>query len=94
MYLEVAGKTDVGRKRDHNEDNFILVPEENVFCVADGMGGHSSGEVASQIAVTEIAEFFRMTSEDDEVTWPFKMDRERSYDENRIRLVSCRVLMR
>ncbi|MBQ4335118.1 MAG: Stp1/IreP family PP2C-type Ser/Thr phosphatase [Myxococcaceae bacterium] len=84
MYLEVAGKTDVGRKRDHNEDNFILVPEENVFCVADGMGGHSSGEVASQIAVTEIAEFFRMTSDDDEVTWPFKMDRERSYDENRI----------
>lgn len=84
MYLEVAGKTDVGMKRDHNEDNFLLLPEENVFCVADGMGGHSSGEVASQIAVNEIAEFFKMTSEDDEVTWPFKMDRARSYDENRI----------
>ncbi|MDR0966988.1 MAG: Stp1/IreP family PP2C-type Ser/Thr phosphatase [Myxococcales bacterium] len=84
MHLEVVGKTDVGRKRDHNEDNFLLLPEENVFCVADGMGGHSSGEVASQIAVTEIGEFFKMTSEDDEVTWPFRMDKAYGYDENRI----------
>lgn len=84
MHLEIAGRTDVGMKRKHNEDNFVLLPDENVVCVADGMGGHSCGEVASEIAVTEIAEFFRMTSEDDEVTWPFRMDKTRDYDENRI----------
>jgi Serine/threonine protein phosphatase len=84
MYLEVAGRTDVGMIRKHNEDNFILLPDENLFCVADGMGGHACGEVASEMAVTEIAEFFKTTSEDDEVTWPFRMDKDRTYDENRI----------
>lgn len=84
MHLEIAGRTDVGMKRNHNEDNFILLPDNNLVCVADGMGGHASGEVASEIAVTEIAEFFKMTSDDDEVTWPFRMDKTRDYDENRL----------
>lgn len=84
MRLEVAGKTHVGMKRNHNEDNYLLLPEENLFCVADGMGGHSSGEVASQIAVTEVAEFFKMTAADGDATWPYKMDKARNYDENRL----------
>jgi protein phosphatase len=84
MRLDVAGKTHVGMKRNHNEDNFLLLPEENLFCVADGMGGHSSGEVASKIAVTEIAEFFKATGRDTDATWPFKMDKARNYDENRL----------
>lgn len=95
MLLEVAGKTHVGMKRNHNEDNFLLLPEENFFCVADGMGGHSSGEIASKIAVTEVAEFFRMTSGDHDATWPFKMEKGRSYDENRlataIKLANSRI---
>ena len=48
------------------------------------MGGHSSGEIASKIAVDELAEFFRMTSRDQDATWPFKMDKTRNYDENRL----------
>jgi PPM family protein phosphatase len=95
MRLDVAGTTHVGMKRNHNEDNYLLLPEENLFCVADGMGGHSSGEIASKIAVTEVSEFFRMTAQDRDATWPFKMERARSYDENRlatsIKLANSRI---
>lgn len=84
MRIEVAGTTHVGMKRNHNEDNYLVAPEENLFCVADGMGGHSSGEIASKIAVEELGEFFRMTSRDGDATWPFKMDKSRNYDENRL----------
>jgi protein phosphatase len=84
MRIEVAGVSHVGMKRNHNEDNFLLLPEENLFAVADGMGGHSSGEIASKIAVTEVSEFFTMTSKDHDATWPFKMDKSKNYDENRL----------
>jgi protein phosphatase len=98
MHIEVAGTSHVGMKRNHNEDNFLLLPEEQLFCVADGMGGHAAGEVASQIAVDEMAEFFRMTGKDVESTWPYKMDRERSYEENRlatgIKLANRRIFER
>ncbi len=59
MRAIAAGLTDIGRERNHNEDRFILLPEFNVFVVADGMGGHQSGEVASRMAATTIASFFR-----------------------------------
>lgn len=84
MRIEVAGYTHVGMKRNHNEDNYLILPDEHLCCVADGMGGHASGEIASKIAVDELAEFFRMTSSDQEATWPFKMDKTRNYDENRL----------
>jgi protein phosphatase len=84
MRIEVAGHTHVGMKRNHNEDNYLILTDENLCCVADGMGGHSSGEIASKIAVEELAEFFRMTSRDQDATWPFKMDKGRNYDENRL----------
>ena len=84
MRLEAAGKTHVGMKRNHNEDNLLLLPEESLFCVADGMGGHSSGEIASKIAVNEVQEFFKYTAKDRDATWPFKMDKNRNYDENRL----------
>ena len=84
MRIEVAGRTHVGMKRTHNEDSFLVLPDEALFCVADGMGGHSSGEIASKIAIEELAEFFKLTSRDLEATWPFKMDKTRNYDENRL----------
>ncbi|MBM4283221.1 MAG: Stp1/IreP family PP2C-type Ser/Thr phosphatase [Deltaproteobacteria bacterium] len=84
MKLVAVGVSNVGMKRAHNEDNHILVPEENLFVVADGMGGHASGEVASEIAVTSVAEFFRRTSADEEQTWPYKEEKGLRYEENRL----------
>lgn len=84
MRLTSAGRTHVGMKRTHNEDSLRLLREENLFIVADGMGGHASGEVASQMSVETLAEFFRATAEDDEITWPYKMEKGRKYEENRV----------
>ena len=84
MKLRYAGLTHVGMKRTHNEDNLALLPEESLYIVADGMGGHASGEVASQMAVETITSFFRMTTRDEEVTWPFKEEKNLRYDENRL----------
>lgn len=53
------GATDVGMKRDHNEDSYLLAPDLNLFVVADGMGGHAGGEMASGIAVSTVEEVVR-----------------------------------
>jgi protein phosphatase len=83
MRIRYAAKTDVGMKRTHNEDYFSLLEEDHLFLVADGMGGHASGEVASKMATESIQEFFARTK-DDEITWPYKLDRQLSYVENRL----------
>ena len=83
MRIRYAAKTDVGMKRTHNEDYFSLLEDDQLFLVADGMGGHASGEVASKMAAESIQEFFSR-SKDAEATWPYKMDRHLSYVENRL----------
>jgi protein phosphatase len=84
MRVRFAGDSNVGMKRAHNEDSFYLPESERLAIVADGMGGHASGEVASRMAVETIAGFFKATQEEQQLTWPFKMDKGHRYDVNRM----------
>jgi serine/threonine protein phosphatase PrpC len=92
--IRYAAKTDVGMKRTHNEDYFALIEDEQLFMVADGMGGHASGEVASKLAAEVIGEFYRH-SKDQDATWPYRYDHNLSYVENRmvagIRLANAKI---
>ena len=78
-----AGLTDVGLQREHNEDSFAVVPAYDLYVVADGMGGHQAGDVASKMATQIIAEFFESAALE-EVTWPFSFDPSLSEEENRL----------
>jgi serine/threonine protein phosphatase PrpC len=84
MRVRFAGDSNVGMKRAHNEDSFYLPESERLAIVADGMGGHASGEVASRMAVETISGFFKATQEEQQLTWPFKMDKGHRYDVNRM----------
>lgn len=83
MRARAAGLSDVGLQREHNEDCFAVVPQHELFIVADGMGGHRAGDVASRLASESITEFFQRTASED-VTWPFHFDATLSDEENRL----------
>jgi PPM family protein phosphatase len=97
MQLQFGAATDVGRKRPHNEDSFCADPALGLFLVADGMGGHAAGEVASKTVAEAVRDFIVETQVDRDKTWPFAIDPELSYVGNRLRtaiLVANRLLSR
>jgi PPM family protein phosphatase len=85
MGIFAAGNTDIGCVRKHNEDSFLADQDLGLFIVADGLGGHAAGEVASQIVVDTVARFVGETLEKDR-TWPVEYDPSLSYDGNRLKV--------
>jgi protein phosphatase len=83
MRATAAGISDVGLQRDHNEDSFAILKEHRLFIVADGMGGHRAGDVASRLATESIVDFFRAAANEG-YTWPFPFDTRLSDEENRL----------
>lgn len=95
MRIEAYGLSDVGRQRQHNEDSFLVHERTRLFVVADGMGGHAAGEIASKIAVESIGDFIEQTEEEDG-TWPHGYDDRLSRSTNRlvaaVRIANGRVI--
>jgi protein phosphatase len=80
-----VGLSDSGPVRKGNEDAFACISELGLFVVADGMGGHNAGEIASKLAVEAIVGFIRRTAQSDEFSWPYGIDPLLSLDANRLK---------
>lgn len=97
MQTRFAGMTDTGLLREHNEDSLLLLPEYGIVAVADGMGGHRSGDVASQLAISTLSDFFSVVVGRDG-TWPFPADPNLTEEENYVitglRLANRRIFDR
>jgi protein phosphatase len=83
--IDSFGVSDIGRRRKLNEDNVLVDDDLGLFVVADGMGGHNAGEVASSLAVEVVSNFIRRSREEEEITWPYGIDPKISLNGNRLR---------
>jgi PPM family protein phosphatase len=82
--LTVCWRTHPGAVRTINEDAVLWDDELGLLVVADGMGGHNAGEVASQLAVDALRGFLKMSVTSDDCTWPFGLDPSLSLAANRL----------
>lgn len=83
--VEAHGSTHPGHVRPQNEDGLIVEPSLGLFAVADGMGGHNAGEVASALALDTLRVFVERSQHDPDHTWPFGLDGGLDFNGNRLR---------
>jgi serine/threonine protein phosphatase PrpC len=74
LKIESAGISDIGRRRKQNEDSMFLDDRMGLYVVADGMGGHNAGEVASKLVVETIQDYIRQNQSEDLIVEPVGRD--------------------
>jgi protein phosphatase len=82
--VSVAGLTHPGHVREINEDAMTWDMEIGFIAVADGMGGHNAGEIASALALDSVRSFLKKSAEADDFTWPFGVNPQLSVAANRL----------
>ena len=85
MSVTSGSRSHVGRKKKSNQDSYCADDNLGLYVVADGAGGHAAGEVASRTAVEAIAEFIKLTSTEDEISWPYGLDESLTLNANRLK---------
>ena len=93
---EAIARTHPGLRRSTNEDSFLIDDELQLFAIADGMGGHQAGEIASKIGLATLAEFVRASTSDSGITWPYGLNAALSFEanqlQNAIQLANLKIL--
>ncbi|RPI27258.1 MAG: serine/threonine-protein phosphatase [Acidobacteria bacterium] len=86
LVIDSAALTDVGRRRQINEDRYRLDPDARVFILADGMGGHAAGSIAAETAVATIHGFLQLFElAAARLSWPFGYDADLPFEHNALR---------